>query len=160
MDIKIDTESMTAICVAVPDDIFIKLEILKCGSCSCLTKTNDDKFHDQKCGYRLLCEIETQLKISQSPRITEQDARETVILKAINEIEGSHFRTVHDHGASEHAQIVLGHLRSMIDLPMIFKSDLPVWDGSKYAMPVDSNLIANQPVLLNKINDKPESVGG
>lgn len=92
--------------------------------------------------------------------VTKQDAREIIILEALSSIESSHFRTVHDHGATEHAQIVLGHLRSMIGLPMVFKKDLPIWDGKKYAMPADSNLIANQPALLAKLNAKRESVGG
>jgi hypothetical protein len=105
---------------------------------------------------RLHTDSELLKQRSESPRITEQDAREIAILNAINSIESSHFRTVHDHGATEHAQIVLGHLRSMIGLPMVFKKDLPVWDGKKYAMPADSNLIANKPALLNKLNAKPE----
>jgi len=72
-----------------------------------------------------------------------EEIRKEILIDAIRSIEKSHFRTVDDHGASEHAQIVLGHLRGLAGLPMVFKSDLPAWDGEKYAMPENSNLLAN-----------------
>lgn len=34
----------------------LHLVLAQCGSCTCMTKTHEHKYHDETCRYRVLCE--------------------------------------------------------------------------------------------------------
>jgi hypothetical protein len=43
-------------------DILVKINTLKIASCNCLTKTPDVLYHNEKCRYRILSELEIDIK--------------------------------------------------------------------------------------------------
>jgi hypothetical protein len=48
--------------------LLIRLQV---GGCTCMTKTNELKYHAADCQYRLACEIEDALKFDDDTRQTE-----------------------------------------------------------------------------------------
>ena len=66
------------------------------------------------------------------------------ILDFIRKVETNYLRTNIDAGATENALLMLNTARSMIGMPNITIQDLPKWNGEKYVMPPNSNLLANK----------------
>ena len=91
----------------------------------------------------------------------DRQAREEVA-RVFEAVERAHFRTDQDTGAAEHALVIWNAARKHAGLPYISKADLPKWDGTRYAMPKDSNLLTNKkkPVeLLGKATRSPRGFG-
>ena len=65
------------------------------------------------------------------------------LLKVIEEVEKSHFRTNTDTGSNLNALVVMNAFRREAGLPYIGKDDLPRWNDleEKYVQPIESKLL-------------------
>jgi hypothetical protein len=82
-------------------------------------------------------------KIKLGPESHSVDQPVRPLLDFIREVEDAHFRTECDTGANLNVLLIWNLVRKEAGLPWLQKSDLPTWDGEKYAMPADSRLLSN-----------------
>lgn len=57
----------------------LNIEQSKIGSCQCLTKTPETQYHSANCPYRVICELQTQLKASEAKCERLQEDRDLAV---------------------------------------------------------------------------------